>query len=141
MPPRSRRNNQRTRRRRFNGINLWNTAEAVVQANILTQNWMNASPLAVVLGSQGSAGSSNYSLGNMGVVGGVGIGIAELFGPAGPAARAAVWNNMKSTWGTVAIQSIGTRVGVAVAKRLTRGVRSQMNKGFKMVGLASEVRV
>jgi len=138
MPPRKK---KQIRRRRFKGLNLWNAAESLVQANIITQNWFGTDPLAFMVGKSSTGyGQRQLAVSN---VGKVQIGIGELIGLTGQgeANRAAAWSNMKNTWFTVAASTVGTRVGFTVAKRLTRGIRSDINKGIKMVGLQNEVRV
>lgn len=117
-------------------------AEGLVQANILTRNWFNADPLQFVIG--GGVGSHGYGMHPQGAIPGTPISIAELvgFGDAnGAANRAAAWDNMKSSWMPVLTQTIGARAGFFVAKKLTRGMRRDMNKGIKMVGLHNEVKI
>jgi len=136
----ARRKTKRRSRRRFNGINLWNAAEGLVQANIITQNWFDADPLAFLIGhnSQGYGGHAS------GGIPGAPISLMELvgFGEAdGAANRAAAWNNIKSSWMPVVTQSIAARAGFFFAKKLTRGMRRDTNKMIKMVGLQNEVKV
>lgn len=140
MPPRRKKN--KTRRRRFRGFNLWNAAESLVQANVLTQNVFGTDPLAFLVGKTSAGyGQSNFLHSNLD---GVQISVGELLGMGGSdgaAQRQAAWNMAKSNWMPMIIQTVGVRAGFAVAKRLTRGFRSDINKGIKMVGLANEVRV
>ena len=75
---------------------------------------------------------------------GVQISIGELLGLRdndGAEQREAAWNMAKKNWMPMLVQTVGVRAGFAVAKRLTRGFRSDINKGIKMVGLANEVKV
>lgn len=140
MPPR--RKKRKTTRRRFRGVNLWNVSESLVQANILTQNWFGTDPLAFLVGKTSAGyGQSNLLHSNMGQTQ---ISIGELLGLGGSDAasnRAAAWSKMKSSWFPVITQTIGTRVGFTVAKRLTRGVRSDFNRGMRMIGLQNEVKM
>jgi hypothetical protein len=140
MPPR--RKKSKSRRRRFKGVNLWNVAESLVQANIVTQNIFGTDPLAFLVGKTSAGyGHSSLAVSN---VGRTQIGIGELLGLGsanGEANREAAWNNVKSNWMPLITQTVATRVGFTVAKRLTRGIRSDMNKGFRMVGLQNEVKV
>lgn len=53
----------------------------------------------------------------------------------------AIKNNAKANWANYLLQSVGTRVGFSVAKRLTRKMRGDVNKGLRMAGLGNEVRV
>jgi len=138
----ARRRKNKTRRARFKGFNLWNAAESLVQANILTQNVFGTDPLAFLVGKTSAGyGQSNLLHSNMG---GVQISIGELLGMGGTdgaAQRQAAWNMAKSNWMPILVQTVGTRAGFSVAKRLTRGIRRDMNKGIKMVGLQNEVKV
>ena len=140
MPPR--RKKSKSRRRRFKGVNLWNVAESLVQANIVTQNIFGTDPLAFLVGKTSSGyGNSSLAVSN---VGRTQIGIGELLGLGsanGEANREAAWNNVKNNWMPLIAQTVGTRIGFTVAKRLTRGIRSDMNRGLRMVGLQNEVKV
>ena len=140
MPPR--RKKSKSRSRRFKGVNLWNVAESLVQANIVTQNIFGTDPLAFLVGKTSSGyGNSSLAVSN---VGRTQIGIGELLGLGsanGEANREAAWNNVKNNWMPLIAQTVGTRIGFTVAKRLTRGIRSDMNRGLRMVGLQNEVKV
>lgn len=128
-----------TRRRKFRGVNLWNLGEAYVQTSVLTQNFADTDPLGFFIGRY-SSGYGNTAL----AVSGRGIGIGELIGLGsadGATARAALVQNVKDNWLPAAMQTIGVRIGFAVAKRATRKMRSQINSGFKMAGIRSEVMV
>ena len=142
MPPRRKKN--KTRRRRFRGINLWNATESLVQANILTQGAFNANPVEFLLGRT-SAGYG-WGFGGISNVGGKNrIGLGELiFDGSGRTAaeeRAQAWSHIKSNWPKMLGMSIVTRVGFGAAKKLTKGIRRDMNKGIKMFGMQNEVRV
>jgi len=138
----ARRRKNKTRRRRFKGFNLWNAAESLVQANVLTQNVFGTDPLAFLVGKTSAGyGQSNLLHSNMD---GVQISIGELLGMGGTngaSHREAAWNMAKANWMPMVVQTVGVRAGFAVAKRLTRGFRSDINKGLKMVGLQNEVKV
>ena len=141
-----RRGNNKTRRRRFRGFNLWNAAESLVQANVVTQNVFGTDPLAFLVGKTTSGYFS--STGRHSNLDGTQISIAELLGintsdgiNDGAAQRAAAWNMAKANIIPMLMQTVGTRVGFAAAKKLTRGFRSDINKGIKMVGLGQDVRV
>ena len=140
----ARRRKNKTRRARFRGINLWNAAESLVQANILTQGAFNTNPAEFFLGRY-STGYGNRALAVSNISGVNKIGLGELLwdgsGKTAAEERAVAWNNIKSNWPKMLGMSIVTRVGFAGAKKLTRGIRRDMNKGFKMVGLQNEVRV
>jgi len=114
----------------------------LVQANVLTQNVFGTDPLAFLVGkSSAGYGHSQFLHSNLD---GVQISLGELMGLGGTdgaAQRQAAWNMAKSNWMPMVVQTVGVRAGFAVAKRLTRGFRSDINKGIKMVGLGNEVRV
>jgi hypothetical protein len=140
----ARRRKNKTRRRRFKGINLWNVGESLVQATILTQGAFNVDPLAFLIGKY-STGYGNKAMAVSNYAGVNRIGLGELlFDGSGKTAaeeRAAAWANVKSNWPKMLGMSIVTRVGFAGAKKLTRGIRRDMNKGIKMAGLHNEVKV
>ena len=139
----ARRKKNKTRRRRFSGINLWNVAESLVQANIVTQGAFNTNPLEFAIGWT-TAGYGNRHL-HVSNLGGNKIGLGELIwdggGNTAAQERAAAWDNIKSNWVPMLGMSIVTRAGFAGAKKLTRGIRRDLNKGIKMIGLQNEVRV
>ena len=140
----ARRKKNKTRRRRFRGINLWNAAESLVQANIITQGAFNADPLAFLIGKTTAGyGQSGLAISNTGGKNRIGLGELIWDGSGNTAAqeRAAAWSNIKSNWVPMLGMSIVTRAGFAGAKKLTRGIRRDLNKGIKMVGLQNEVRV
>jgi hypothetical protein len=138
-----RRAKSKTRRRRFKGVNLWNVAESLVQANIITSNWFGTDPLGFLVGTNSQGGYGNSGLN----VSGSGIGLGELIGlgstsmGAATVARSMALNNIKTSWFPVLSQTVGTRVGFALGKRLTRGIRADFNKGMRMVGLQNEVKM
>jgi len=140
----ARRRKNKTRRRQFKGVNLWNAAESLVQANIITQGAFNVDPLAFLIGKY-SDGYGNKALAVSNYGGKNRIGLGEILwdggGKTAREERAEAWNNVKNNWTGMLGMSILTRVGFSAAKKLTRGIRRDMNKGFKMVGLQNEVRV
>ena len=138
------RGKNKSRRRSFKGVNLWNAAESLVQANILTQGAFNANPLEFLIGRYSSGyGNTQLAISNSG--GKNKIGIGELLwdgnGPTAAQERTAAWNNVKENWVGMLGMSIVTRGAFAGAKKLTRGIRRDVNKGIKMVGLQNEVKV
>jgi len=141
----ARRKKNKTRSRRFRGFNLWNAAESLVQANIVTQNVFGTDPLGFLVGKT-TAGYFPTHLRHSNLDG-TQISLAELLGinatTAGDAAnqRAAAWRLAKANAIPMLMQTVGARIGFSVAKKLTRGFRSDLNKGIKMVGLQNEVRV
>jgi len=141
----ARRRKNKTRRARFKGFNLWNAAESLVQANVITQNVFGTDPLGFLVGKTTNGYfPSHLRHSNLD---GTQISLAELVGlnasTPGDAAnqRAAAWSMAKANVIPMLMQTVGTRIGFAAAKKLTRGFRSDINKGIKMVGLGRDVRV
>ena len=130
-------------RRKFRGINLWNLAEAYVQTNIITQNVFNADPASFLFGrDSGGLGNPNLAISNTG--GKIRIGVGELLGM-GTATAQSNWDaaagNFKDNWLKIGWQTIGTNVAFRFAKKATRKMRRQLNAGFQMAGIRSEVMV
>lgn len=138
------RGKNKTRRRSFKGINLWNAAESLVQANIVTQGAFNANPLEFLIGRY-SSGYGNSQLAISNTSGKNKIGVGELLwdgtGKTAAEERTAAWNNVKNNWVGMLGMSIVTRGAFAGAKKLTKGIRRDINKGIRMVGLSNEVRI
>ncbi len=140
----ARRRKNKTRRRQFKGVNLWNAAESLVQANIITQGAFNVDPLAFLIGKYSTGyGNKALSVSNYGSKNRIGLGelLWDGSGKTASEERAEAWNNVKNNWHGMLGMSIVTRGGFSVAKRLTRGIRRDMNKGIKMFGLQNEVKV
>ena len=137
------RGKNKTRRRRFKGVNAWNVAESLVQTNILTRGAFNTGPLAFLVGrsTDGTLGHPSFLHANLD---GVQISLGALMGAGGTDAashRDAAWNMVKRNWMPMLVQTVGVRAGFAVAKKLTKGFRRDVNKAIGMAGLSSEVKV
>ncbi len=96
----ARKRNRKRSRPRFRGINLWNAAESIVQANILTQGAFNTNPLEFGIGwTTAGYGNRHLHVSNMG---GNKIGLGELIwdgdGRTAAQERAVAWNNIKNNW-------------------------------------------
>jgi len=141
----ARRKKNKTRRRRFKGVNLWNVAESLVQANIVTQTLFESNPLEFLIGrDSGGYGRTDLAISN--TSGKHKLGLGELLGlnesDGSPAVvRQRVVNNFKSGFIPMIGWSIATRAGFSFAKKMTKGFRRDINKGIKMVGLQNEVKV
>lgn len=129
-------------RRRFTGINLVNAAEAIVGANIVTQGLFRTDPLAFLIGKTGEGyGSTSLAVANNG---GVRIGIGELFGLGGANITNqwdAVAANARANFANMAVQTVIAGVGFKLGKRLLSKPRREINKAFRMLGLASTLKV
>lgn len=135
------RRKQKRTRRRFTGINLLTAAEALVGANIVTQGLFNTDPLAFLIGKTSAGyGQKQLAVSN---TGGVRIGIGELFGLTGNAEGnwAAVKNNIENNWADMAVKTVITGIGFKFGSRLLAKPRREINKGFKMLGLGTTVKV
>jgi hypothetical protein len=136
------RRKKRTTRRRFTGINLLTAAEALVGANIVTQGLFNTDPIAFLIGKTSAGyGQRNLSVSN---IGGVRIGIGELFGLGGANVQNqwdAVKTNVENNWVDMAVKTVVTGIGFKFGKKLLAKPRREINKGFKMLGLGTTVRV
>jgi hypothetical protein len=131
-----------TRRRKFRGVNLWNVGEAYVQTSVLTQNLFNTDPFSFILGR--STSGLGMSSGYHSNLDGVQQSLMELINNPGGVQRSYFMNkvkNVQGTWVPILWQTVATRAGFAVAKKLTRKMRSQVNSGFKMAGIRNEVMV
>lgn len=132
-----------TRRRKFRGVNLWNVGEAYVQTSVLTQNLFGTDPFSFILG-RSSAGLGTQTSGYHSNIDGVQQSLMELINNPGGTQRSYFMNKVKDvqgTWVPILWQTFATRAGFAVAKKLTRKMRTQVNSGFKMAGIRSEVMV
>ena len=131
----ARRRENKTRRARFKGFNLWNAAESLVQANIVTQGAFNANPLEFLIGRYSSGyGNSQLAISNTGGKNKIGVGELLWDGTGKTAAeeRTAAWNNVKNNWVGMLGMSIVTRGAFAGAKKLTKGIRRDINKGIRI---------
>jgi hypothetical protein len=139
MPPRKK---KKSRRRRFTGINAVNAAEAIIQANILTQGLFRADPAQFLLGWD----SSGYGRTDLAVSGTPNIGLGELIGlNTGSGGAMANWervfDNAKSDGVNMLLKGALVTASFRIGKKLFSRQRRQMNRGLKMLGLESVVRV
>ena len=137
------RGKSKSRRRGFKGVNAWNLAESLVQTNVLTKGAFNTGPIAFLVGrnTDGTLGHPNFQHANLD---GVQVSLGELLGAGGTNAaahRTAAWNRVKSNWMPMLVQTVGVRVGFAMAKKITKGFRKDVNKAIGMAGLSNEVKV
>ena len=138
----ARRKAKRRSRPKFMGINLVNGAEAFIQANWLTQGFLNTDPLAALVGK--SSAGYGFIKGVSDTGGKKRIAITELLGLGGEDAATNwgyVLDNVKANWLDVAIKTTLTTGGFRIGKRLFRKPRAQINKGFRMLGIGTSIKV
>tara|TARA_Y100000588_G_scaffold280999_1_gene298035 strand:+ start:395 stop:805 length:411 start_codon:yes stop_codon:yes gene_type:complete len=136
MPPRKK---KKTYRRRFTGINAVNAAEAIIQANILTQGLFRADPAQFLLGWD----SGGYGRGDL-AVSGAALGVGELLGLGSGDTMTAwesVMSNAKNNGVDMLLKGAVVTASFRIGKKLFSRQRRQMNRGIKMLGLESVVRV
>lgn len=149
---RGRKKTNRSPRRKFTGVNVLNLAEAYLLTNIWTEAAFKTNPIAFVTGfTSRSDGSVSFRPGTDGYET---ITIPELLG-AGPGPIGGEWaegNSLQQQIQTniggweglfmAGLKSAGVGVGFTVAKKLTRKVRSMVNRQIlKPLQLSSMVRV
>jgi len=133
-------------------------AELYLQTNVLTQNLGGVNPLTFFTGIEaynkqtgtgtGSKGQQVPSYSSIVSYGynpsGVSLTMPEILG-AGDAvastAQAQLVANFKANWFAMAVQTIGVRAGFAIGKKLLSRQRTLVNKGLKMSGVGSMVKV
>ena len=154
-----RKNRRKTqRRRRTQGINLVNAGELYLQTAVLTRGLGGVNPLSFFTGIEQYSKQTGVGTGSKGQVvpmyssstsmgynpAGGSITVPELFG-AGSAnasqAQAQLIQNFKDNWFSMTVQTIGVRAGFAIGKKLLSKQRTFVNKGLKMTGVGSMVRV
>lgn len=129
------------RRNRFTGINLVNAGEAYLQANWVTQGFLNTDPLAALIGK--SSGGYGFLKG-VSDTGAPRIAISELFGFGGESAEknwSYVIKNVKDNWLDVTVKTVLTTGAFRVGKKILRKPRSQINAGIRMLGAGSFLKV
>ena len=147
------RKKNRSPRRKFTGVNVLNLAEAYVLTNIWTEVAFKTNPIEFITGFTGRAdGSMTFRPGTDGAQT---ITLPELLG-AGPGGFGGnygdnaegfldqVTQNVGGMQGLfmAGLKSAGVGVGFTVAKKLTRKVRSMVNRQIlKPLQLSSMVRV
>ena len=133
---------KRSRRRKFTGINVVNAAEGFIQANWVTQGFLNTDPVAALVGK--SSAGYGFLAGVSDTGGKRRIALTELLGLGGEDA-ATNWgyviDNVKENWLDVAIKTTLTTGGFRIGKRLFRKPRAQINKSLRMLGVGDTIRV
>jgi len=138
----ARRKQKRSSRPRFSGINLVNGAEAFIQANWVTQGFLNTDPLGALIGK--SSAGYGFIKGVSDTGGMKRIALTELLGLGGEDAATNwgyVLDNVKANWLDVAVKTTLTTGGFRIGKRLFRKPRAQINKGFRMLGVGTSIKV
>ena len=138
----ARRKAKRSRRRKFTGINVVNAAEGFIQANWVTQGFLNTDPVAALVGK--SSAGYGFLKGVSDTGGKKRIALTELLGLGGEDAATNwgyVLDNVKENWLDVAIKTTLTTGGFRIGKRLFRKPRAQINKSLRMLGVGDTIRV
>ena len=133
---------KRSRRRKFTGINVVNAAEGFIQANWVTQGFLNTDPVAALVGK--SSAGYGFLKGVSDTGGKKRVALTELLGLGGEDAATNwgyVLDNVKENWLDVAIKTTLTTGGFRIGKRLFRKPRAQINKSLRMLGVGDTVRV
>ena len=133
---------KRSRRRKFTGINVVNAAEGFIQANWVTQGFLNTDPVAALVGK--SSAGYGFLKGVSDTGGKKRVALTELLGLGGEDAATNwgyVLDNVKENWLDVAIKTTLTTGGFRIGKRLFRKPRAQINKSLRMLGVGDTIRV
>jgi len=128
-------------RRKFTGINIVNASEAFIQANWITQGFTNTDPVAFLIGKT-TAGYGNLS--GVSNIGGNRVGLTELLGFGGQSAQAnldVVIANVRANWFDVLVKGAVTTASFKIGKKLFARQRRQINKGLKMLGAGTFLKV
>jgi len=128
-------------RRKFTGVNVVNAAEAYIQANWITQGFASTDPLAFLIGktSGGYGALVGVSDGPMSRV-----GLTELLGFGNKSAQEnldTVLANVRANWFDVLVKGAITTGSFRIGKKLFSRQRRQINKGLKMLGAGSFLKV
>lgn len=138
----ARRKAKARRRNRFTGINVLNVTEAFIQANWVTQGFLNTDPLAALIGK--SSKGYGFLKGVSDTGGKKRIAISELLGFGGESAEANIGfliDNVKDNWAPVLLKTVVTTGAFRIGKKLFRKPRAQANKLLRMGGIGDIVRV
>lgn len=131
----------KTRRRRFTGINATTALEAYLQTSVLTDMAFKATPVEFIFGNPGPSGN---------LTGANKVSLKELidgFMAGGPIQGHAktefqyVVDNIMGGWLEAAIKATTIGVGFNVGTKLLRRPRAKANKLLRDVGLGQTVRV
>ena len=138
----ARKKGKRRSRPKFTGVNIVNAAEAYIQANWITQGFTNTDPLAFLIGK------SSEGYGFLRGVSDTGnkkrVGLSELLGFGGSSAQNnldAVIANVRANWLDVLVKGAVTTGSFRIGKKLFARQRRQINKGLKMLGAGTFLKV
>jgi len=155
---RKRKGQKTQRRRRSQGINLVNAGELYLQTAVLTRGLGGTNPLSFFTGVEQFNKQVGVGTGNKGQQvpmysnaisygynpSGASITVPELFGAGGVSAtqaQAQLVQNFKDNWFSMTVQTVAVRAGFAIGKKLLSKQRTFVNKGLKMTGIGSMVKV
>jgi len=129
-------------RRRFTGLNAVNAAEAYIQANWITQGFMNTDPVAFLIGK--TSGGYGALVGVSDTGGKVRIGLTELLGFGNKSAQSnldSVIDNVRAKWFDVLLKGAITTASFKIGKKLFSRQRRQINSGLRMLGAGTFLKV
>ena len=138
----ARKKGKRRSRPKFTGINIPNAAEAYIQANWITQGFTNTDPLAFLIGK--STAGYGFLKGVSDTGGKKRVGLSELLGFGGSSAQNnldAVIANVRANWLDVLVKGAVTTGSFRIGKKLFARQRRQINKGLKMLGAGTFLKV
>lgn len=147
------RKKNRSPRRKFTGVNVLNLIETYAITNIWTELAFNTNPIEFVTGfTKTSGGALEYRPGRDGgatitipeLLGAGAGGLGGHFGSYADSLGEAVTKNVGGIEGLfmAGLKSAGVGIGFTVAKKMTRKVRSMVNRQIlKPLQLSSMVRV
>jgi len=138
----ARRKAKARRRSRFTGINVLNVTEAFIQANWVTQGFLNTDPLGALIGK--SSAGYGFLKGVSDSGGKRRIAFSELLGFGGESAEKNIGyliDNVKDNWAPVLLKTVITTGAFKVGKKILRKPRAQANKLLRMGGVGDIVRV
>jgi hypothetical protein len=129
-------------RRKFTGVNVVNAAEAYIQANWITQGFAGTDPLAFLIGKTSQGYGALVGVSDTG--GQSRVGLTELLGFGNKSAQAnldTVIANVRANWFDVLLKGAITTASFKVGKKLFSRQRRQINKGLKMLGAGTFLKV
>jgi len=138
----ARRKAKARRRNRFTGINVLNVTEAFIQANWITQGFLNTDPLGALIGK--SSAGYGFLKGVSDSGGKRRIAFSELLGFGGESAEKNIGyliDNVKDNWAPVLLKTVVTTGAFRIGKKILRKPRAQANKLLRMGGVGDIVRV
>ena len=138
----ARKKGKRRSPRRFTGVNVVNAAEAYIQANWITQGFAGTDPLAFLIGK--TSGGYGALVGVSDTGGRSRVALTELLGFGNKSAAEnldTVIANVQANWFDVLVKGAITTGSFRIGKKLFSRQRRQINKGLKMLGAGTFLKV